>query len=117
MITTYLTTLKATFNPFSPSSKIPRLFLTLLPANAHKSLQIKSQALPRHSPEPSTLELGFKDGKTVKYSWGGKAAEAEQTTASVTAKKGTGEKVSLQDIVEEVNRHARGLARKEELSG
>ncbi|ETI26308.1 hypothetical protein G647_03085 [Cladophialophora carrionii CBS 160.54] len=94
MITTYLTSLKATFNPFSPSSKIPRLFLTLLPANAHKTLQIKSQALPRHSPEPSTLELGFKDGK-----------------------KGMGEKVSLQDIVEEVNRHARGLARKEELSG
>ncbi|EXJ56678.1 hypothetical protein A1O7_07022 [Cladophialophora yegresii CBS 114405] len=95
MITTYLTTLRATFNPFSPSSKIPRLFLTLLPANAHKTLQIKSQALPRYSHEPSTLELGFKDGKV----------------------QGPGEKVTLQDIVEEVNRHARGLARKEELSG
>ncbi|KAH0832666.1 mitochondrial 54S ribosomal protein YmL44 [Fonsecaea pedrosoi] len=111
MITTYLTSLKARFNPFSASSKIPRLFLTLLPADAHKTLKISSTALPRRSSEPSTLELGFKDGKVVKYSWG---AEAPQQASS---KKGSGEKVTLTDIVEEVDRHARVLARKEELAG
>ncbi|OAL37500.1 hypothetical protein AYO20_03349 [Fonsecaea nubica] len=109
MITTYLTSLKARFNPFSASSKIPRLFLTLLPADAHKTLKISSTALPRSSSEPSTLELGFKDGKVVKYSWG---AEAR-----ASSKKGFGEKVTLTDIVEEVDRHARVLARKEELAG
>ena len=119
MITTYLTSLKTTFNPFSPSSKIPRLFLTVLPANTHKALQIKSTPLPRHSTEPSTLELGFKDGRVVKYSWGGSPAPVEGTQgiAPVKGKKAGGEKVTLQDIIDEVNRHARVSARKEELSG
>lgn len=106
MITTYMTSLKTSFNAFSPSSKVPRLFVTMLPANAHKTIQIKSITLPRTSTEPSTLELGFKDGKVLKYSWGGIAAEGTKSSP-----------VSLPSIVEEVNRHARGLARKEELAG
>ncbi|KIW23128.1 uncharacterized protein PV07_11354 [Cladophialophora immunda] len=122
MITTYLTSLKTRFNPFSASSKIPRLFLTLLPADAHKTLKISSTALPRTSAEPSTLELGFKDGKVVKYSWGAEAPrpanlEGNPTTSVNKGKKGSGERVTLHDIVEEVDRHARVLARKEELSG
>ncbi|KAJ9615439.1 hypothetical protein H2200_001514 [Cladophialophora chaetospira] len=115
MITSYIQTLKTTFNPFSPTSKIPRLFLTLLPANAHQTLKIKSTPLPRTSTEPSTLELGFKDGKVINYSWGGVTTAAQG--AAARGKKGVGEKTTLQDIVDEVNRHARVLARKEELSG
>ena len=119
MITTYLTTLKATFNPFAPSSKIPRLFLTVLPADAHKSIKIVSTPLPRTSSAPSTLELGFKDGKVAKYSWGtnAKPVEGDQIGATAMGKKGAGDKVTLKDIVEEVDRHARQLARKEELAG
>jgi large subunit ribosomal protein L53 len=119
MITTYLTSLKATFNPFAASSKIPRLFLTQLPANAHKTIQIKSTPLPRGSTGPSTLELGFKDGKVVKYSWGGPITAIEDGSGKAVQKgrKTGGEKVTLQDIVEEVDRHAKGLARKEELNG
>ena len=115
MITSYLQTLKTTFNPFSTSSKIPRLFLALLPANAHQTLKIKSTPLPRNSTDPSTLELGFKDGKVVKYSWGGAPTAVQGGKTKV--KKGTGEKTTLQDIVDEVNRHARVLGRKEELNG
>ena len=119
MITKYLTTLKATFNPFAASSKIPRLFLTVLPANAHKTIKITSKALPRASTDASTLELEFKDGKVVKYSWGGEsqAVEGAQRSVAMKGKKRVGEKVTLQDIVEEVDRHAKGLARKEELAG
>jgi large subunit ribosomal protein L53 len=114
MITTYLTSLRATFNPFSASSKIPRLFLTTLPATAGKTIKITSVALPRISTQPSTLELEFKDGKNVKYSWGGDQWKVE----GKAIKKGNGgEKVTLTDIIEEVNRHAKALGRKEELAG
>jgi len=111
MITTYLTTIKAAFNPFTITSKVPRLFLNVLPASAHKTIKISATQFPRASAAPAILELGFQDGKTMKYSW---APEALQQT------EGSGKKlksVSLQDIIEEVDRHARGLARKQELTG
>lgn len=114
MITTYLSTLKIAFNPFAASSKVPRLFLTLLPADLHKRVKISSTALPRTSRDPSILELGFTDGKVLKYSW----AEVGGSKLVETGNgNGNGKRVSLKDIVEEVDRHARGLSRKEELSG
>lgn len=115
MIITYLTNLKVAFNPFHASSKVPRLFLALLPADAHKTIKISATTLPRGSTAPSILELGFKDGKTMKYSW---ASESLQKSAkSENGSRQKGERVRLEDIAEEVNRHARGLARQEELSG
>lgn len=111
MITTYLTTLKTAFNPFQVNSRVPRLFLNLLPAAAHKTIKITTTQLPRSSTAPATLEIGFKDGKTMKYSW---ATESPQATAERSPKV---KRASLQDIVEEMNRHARALDRKEELSG
>ncbi|KEF59301.1 uncharacterized protein A1O9_04145 [Exophiala aquamarina CBS 119918] len=98
MKTTYLTSLSASFNPFLPTSKIPRLVLSLLPAAAHRTIKIKSTQLPRSSTAPSTLELAFKDGKTLKYSW-------------------PIETVKLRDIIWEVDRHARVMARQEDLKG
>jgi large subunit ribosomal protein L53 len=111
MITTYITSLRAAFNPFQATSKVPRLFLNALPAEAHKTIKISATQFPRTSAAPAILELGFKDGKTLKYSW---AADALDNTA--TKEKKT-ERVSLQEIVEEVNRHARASDRKAELSG
>jgi len=112
MKTTYLTSLTTRFNPFSPTSKTPRLLLSLLPPNSHKTIKISTTQLPRSSTEPSMLELGFKDGKTMKWSWN------EQTKDTTKGSQTTGQtKVGLQDIVEEVDRHARGLKRKEELAG
>ena len=111
MITTYITSLKTAFNPFQATSKVPRLFLNLLPAEAHKSIKISAKQFPRTSTAPAVLELGLKDGKTLKYSWD---ADALKSTASTQQKV---KRTSLQDIVEEVNRHARVLDRKAELSG
>ncbi|EXJ87067.1 hypothetical protein A1O3_04025 [Capronia epimyces CBS 606.96] len=110
MITTYVTSLKVAFNPFLATSKVPRLFLTLLPPEAHKTIKITTAQFPRTSTASALLELGFKDGKTMKYTWEIESSSAEDKTTKT-------KKVGLNDIVEEVNRHARGLARKEELTG
>ncbi|KIW56262.1 hypothetical protein PV05_04935 [Exophiala xenobiotica] len=111
MITTYITSLKTAFNPFQAASKVPRLFLNALPAEAHKTIKISTTQFPRTSTAPAILELGFKDGKTLKYSW---AADALENTG---AKEKNSKGVDLQEIVEEVNRHARASDRKAELSG
>ena len=107
MKTAYLTTLTTRFNPFTPSAKVPRLVLSLLGPSAQKTVKINTTQLPRSSSEPSILELGFKDGKTMKWTWG------EQVSEGGKRKEQTG----IKDIVEEVDRHARVLKRKEELAG
>ena len=111
MKTRYLTSLTTAFNPFSVTGKVPRLFLNLLPANAHKSIAIKTTQLPRTSKQPASLVLGFKDGKTMTYTW----AEKSETEGVAGGK--PQEIVSLQDVVQEVERHARMTGRKEELAG
>ena len=113
MKTAHLTTLTTQFSPFSSLSKTPRLFLSMLPPTAYKNVKITQKLLPRNSPLPATLELGWKDGKVLKYVW---AAKSEIETEAESGKKGEG-KVKLMDIVEEVERHERMLARKEELDG
>lgn len=109
MKTTYLTTLHAAFNPFSRTGIVPRLFLNLLPANAHKTIAIKTTQLPRGSPQPAALELGFKDGNKLKYTW--PELSKEQVAAAEQ------KPPSIHDIVAEVDRHARITGRKEELAG
>ncbi|ETN37196.1 uncharacterized protein HMPREF1541_08186 [Cyphellophora europaea CBS 101466] len=109
MKTTYLTSLKAAFDPFSRTAIVPRLFLGLLPTNAHKSIQIKTTQLPRNSNQPALLELGFKDGKKMSYTW------VEQSREE--AKKADVKPATIQDIIAEVDKHARITGRKEELSG
>ena len=111
MKTTYLTTLSASFNPFSRTSHVPRLFLQLLPVKAHSQIRISQKVLPRTSTAPSQLELGFKDGRKMSFSW------AERKRGEVPGKGGNDKEAQLKDIVEEVERHARILGRKEELSG
>ena len=84
----------------------------MLPPAAHKSIQIKQTMLPRASTQPSFLELGFKDGKKLKWEW------TEQDLVGGLGKDGKEKKVvKLEDVVVEVDRHARILGRKEELAG
>jgi large subunit ribosomal protein L53 len=112
MKTAYLTSLTTAFNPFSQTAKVPRLFLNLLPPAAHRSIQIKNTQLPRTSTQPAFLELGFKDGKKLKYEWSEedfKKADGPEAKKKKVAK--------LQDVVEEVDRHARITGRKEDLNG
>ncbi len=112
MKTTYITSINAIFNPFTHSGAVPRLFLQLLPVKAHKDMKIVQQVLPRSSPAPAKLELSFKDGKIMKWTWGGQQVQQQAQAPGQTERK-----IGLPDIIEEVNRHARILGRKEELSG
>ncbi|KAH7399265.1 39S ribosomal protein L53/MRP-L53-domain-containing protein [Pyrenochaeta sp. MPI-SDFR-AT-0127] len=97
MITRFLTDVRVTFNPFSLRSKPARLFLSLIPPNARSDgMKIESKMLPRTSKEPASLGLKFKDGKEMKL---------DLSTMRIT------------QVVEEVDRHSRSLARKEELTG
>lgn len=106
MKTSYITSLTTRFNPFTRSSKVPRLVLSLIGPSAQKTVKISTTQLPKSSTEPSVLELGFKDGRTMKWAWDVEGTEV-----------GKKEQVGIQAIVEEVDRHARILKRKEDLSG
>ena len=64
------------------------------------------------------LELGFKDGKQMKFAWTERAkrtAQAEGGQGEVQKKEEN--QTQLADIVEEVERHSRILGRKDELQG
>ncbi|OAL07304.1 hypothetical protein IQ06DRAFT_372301 [Phaeosphaeriaceae sp. SRC1lsM3a] len=97
MITRFLTDVRVTFNPFSLRSKPARLFLSLIPPNARSDgMKIESKMLPRTSKEPASLALKFKDGKEMNLNL---------------------DKMRIPEVMEEVDRHSRQLARKEELNG
>ncbi|KAF2118550.1 39S ribosomal protein L53/MRP-L53-domain-containing protein [Lophiotrema nucula] len=97
MITRFLTNVNLRFNPFSPRSKSARLFLSLIPPGARANgLLIQSKMLPRASKEPATLEIKFKDGKQMHLDL---------------------DKMRITEVTEELDRHSRTLARKEELTG
>lgn len=123
MKTTYLTSLTTTLSPFSPHAKTARLILSLLPPNARSRIAIKTHLLPRSSAltEPASLEMGFKDGKVMKWRWmpkvRSKPGEGEGEADGQRRRKGQQEEAKVSDVVEEVARHYRGLARKEELGG
>jgi hypothetical protein len=113
MKTTYLTTLNLAFNPFSRTSKVPRLFLSLLPPAAYRTIQIKQAQLPRSSTSPSFLEIGFKDGKKLRYEW----TEENMQAGKLNKEGKVIQAVKLEDVVAEVDRLARIQGRKEELAG
>ncbi|KAF2468096.1 uncharacterized protein BDR25DRAFT_57659 [Lindgomyces ingoldianus] len=97
MITRFLTDVRLKFNPFSPRSKSARLFLSLIPPSARvDGMKIESKMLPRHSKEPASLALKFKDGKEMDLEL---------------------DKMRITEVMERVDRHSRLLARKEELLG
>jgi large subunit ribosomal protein L53 len=97
MITRFLTDVRVKFNPFSARAKSARLFLSLIPPNARmEGMKIETKMLPRTSTEPANLDLTFKDGKKMSLDL---------------------EKMRLPEVMEQVDRHSRGLARQEELLG
>lgn len=60
MITRFITDVTTRFNPFSPSAKAARLFLSFLPPNARQQgMNISAQLLPRSSTEKPTLYIKF----------------------------------------------------------
>ncbi|KAL9620555.1 MAG: hypothetical protein Q9160_004916 [Pyrenula sp. 1 TL-2023] len=104
----HLTSILATLNPFSPLSKTPRLFLSLLPPTARSSgLKITTNILPQNSDRPNALTVTFKDKKEMK--WEFRDVQKEEGDKA--------EKVSIADVLAEVERHGRVLGRKEDLGG
>ena len=110
MRTRYLQSLAATFNPHLnlKSHKIPRIMLSFIGSVARSAtgggMKVKTNVLPAASKEPSSLILTFKDGKELRW------AERSQDEGTWDLAK-----VSVKDVVEEVERHSRILKRKEEL--
>lgn len=113
MKTNYLTTLSTTFNPFSRTAIVPRLFLQLLPPKAHNTIKIERKVLPKTSTAPAKLDLGFKDGQKMTFTWAERQSGLTREAANMKEDK----PVLLSDIVDAVDRHARVLSRKEELQG
>lgn len=59
MITKFMSEVTTRFNPFSPTARSARLFLSLLPPNARKSIVVNTTLLPQKSTEPSSLRVKF----------------------------------------------------------
>ncbi|KAK2028714.1 39S ribosomal protein L53/MRP-L53 [Colletotrichum zoysiae] len=96
MITKFMTEITTKFNPFSPKSKSARLFLSFIPPAARSSgMAIKTVLLPRTSTEPPSLLVKFKDGKEMSIDC---------------------EKMAIKSIIEEVDRHSRGLQKQADLT-
>ncbi|KAL2271312.1 hypothetical protein VTJ83DRAFT_683 [Remersonia thermophila] len=96
MITRFITDVTTRFNPFSPQARSARLFLSFLPPNARLSgVNITTQLLPRHSADPPTLYVKFKDGKEMNIDC---------------------TKTNIKSIVEEVDRHSRMLQKNADLA-
>jgi len=96
MITKYLTNVTAKFNPFSRQAIAARLFLTQFPADSRSQIKMSTVILPPTSKENPVLDLMFKDGKELKINL---------------------QEFKVDEIVEQVDRHSRLLARKEDLAG
>ncbi|TGZ76346.1 hypothetical protein EX30DRAFT_336717 [Ascodesmis nigricans] len=96
MHTRFFTSVKLRFNPFDLRGKTPRLFAALLPPDARaQGMKIQTEVLPRNDRSGGFVEVVFTDGD--KY--------AVQT-----------KNVGIKDVVEEVERRTRLMARKEELA-
>ncbi|MCJ1455098.1 39S ribosomal protein L44, mitochondrial [Mycoblastus sanguinarius] len=96
MITKHITEVTTKFNPFKKPAKTCRVFLAHLPANARTTMKVNTTVLTRDSQEPSFLKLKFKDGKEMHLDT---------------------EKLNINDVADEVDRHSRTLNRKADLEG
>jgi len=93
MITKYLTSVTAKINPFSRRSHAIRVFLSMIPSEARNDIKISTRVVHRLS--PSALDIKFKDGKEINVNL-----------------KETG----VNELVNQVDRHSRMLARLADLS-
>lgn len=122
MITKYLTSLNVSFSPLAASRahRTPRLLLALLPAS-HK-IKVSTTVLPSNSADPARITIGFKE-KEIKFveSKGSEKKGGKQEAMAGTTGLGEGEldlrRLGINDVVQEVDRYSRMLARKEALDG
>ncbi|OOG00174.1 hypothetical protein ASPCADRAFT_204063 [Aspergillus carbonarius ITEM 5010] len=97
-----IATFRTTFNPFVRSARPCRLILSLLrnpttsPASSPGHIDIKVTQLPRHSTQEPELTIGFKNGKELKIEVGKR-------------------QMKIGDVIEEIARVGRAIAREEAL--
>jgi large subunit ribosomal protein L53 len=114
MMTKYLTEITARINPFNKRARSARVLLSLVGGEARaRGLLIRNVVLPRASQEPPVLELKFSPSPPsvldVQVANGEKEDGKELKMDLRVAR--------ISDIVDEVDRHSRMLARKEDLYG
>ena len=73
-------------------------------------MTISQNVLPASSPSPSGVLIGFKDGKEIKYVEQTKQSDNTDGSWNLST-------ASVRDVIDDVNRHSRILARKDELGG
>jgi large subunit ribosomal protein L53 len=127
MITRFLTNVSASFNPFSPKAKATRIFLALFPADTRQAIKIDTKVLPRSSRERSSIWVKFseylpqlfppKPNHTISPGLPKMILTAVIHTEDGKEMKLDAEKLGIKSIVEEIDRHSRSLARKEDLGG
>lgn len=102
--TSAISSLRATFSPYSPLAKPCRLFLSLLqkptttPAASAKHISITVKRLPRDTKQLPEMTIGFKNGKELKLEVGKL-------------------RMSVADVIEEVGREGRVIEREASLKG
>lgn len=124
MITRFITEVSTAFNPFRKPAGTCRKFLAHLPANARQNMKINTKVLPKDSREPCLLKLKFSRFSTLlspRYKWS-RGVNLESVADAVSAEDGKEmdldpEKLSIKDVMEEVDRHSRLLKRQADLTG
>ena len=119
MITKHITEVTTRFNPFTRSSKTCRVFLAHLPANARSTMKINTTVLGRESQEPSLLKLKFSTCFVPRRHIPLQLILADQTFLIEDGKEMQMdiEKLKINDVAEEVDRHSRALNRQADLAG
>ena len=126
MLTKFITEVTTTFNPFRRPGRTCRVFLAHLPANARSTMRITTNILPRDSQDRSLLKLKFSRSTRitcfcnsftmashhmVHHCWPWTFLE-DGMEMQLDA-----EKMSIKDLMEEVDRHSRLLRRQADLAG
>ena len=123
MITKFITDVSTKFNPFSKRGKICRIFLAQLPPNARQNMKINTKILPRTSREGSSLSLKFSTSNYTQHLTACRilySSTNELTCSFIEDGKEMQldtEKLTINDVTEEVDRHSRMLNRQANLMG
>ncbi|KAI9698242.1 MAG: 39S ribosomal protein L44, mitochondrial [Candelina mexicana] len=112
MITKFITDVSTKFNPFDPRAKTARVFLSLLPPNARQTMKVNTLLLPKTSRERSNLLLKF-----ILLSHEYNVNETRSNAEDGKTMQLNTERLGINEVMEEVDRHSRILSRQEELTG
>ncbi|KAM0635479.1 hypothetical protein ACHAPW_001708 [Verticillium nonalfalfae] len=109
MITKYMTEITTRFNPFTMQARPARLFLSFLPPNARQSgLTINTVLLPKTSKEAPSLFVKFSAWPETDVPRAGRKDGKEMTLDC--------EKLGIKGLLEEVDRHSRGLQKQADMT-